>query len=938
MKRALTVCGLTAAILLGALASLAAAAEFDQYRIESASVSLSDTQAGAHPDFTTAFTLSESGGAPYALTRDIVVRLPPGLVGNPEAFPKCTTLQLGTDPTKGTCPIDSQVGSLDVSLGGEKAVGTFEDEPIYNMPSPGGDIVARFGFYAAIYSGIINVRYDSATDTLVAAVESAPSGAGLLGSVVRFWGVPGAKAHDPERLTGSEALGRSGPPGGHPSTLPENLPFITNPTRCEGGEEVGFLARSYQLPDQPSTMSAPFPQITGCGAVEFSPAASLAPTTTQASSGTGLDYGLSLPTKGLQFANLLYGSELKRDEVILPEGMTVNPSEATGLGVCSEADLARETYDSAPNVGCPETSKIGNVSAISPAIDHQPEGSLYLAKPYENPFGSLLALYMVLKVPDRGVLVRLAGEVHPDPNTGQLITTFDDVPQLPVSSFHLHFREGSRAPLITPRTCGPYTAISNMTPWSAPASPLTKADAFQIESGPDHGPCPPGGTPPFVPGFEAGTANNAAGSFSPVDMRLTRRDGDQDLTKFSATLPEGLAGILAGVSQCPDSAIAQARGRTGRNGGHEEQADPSCPASSEIGHVIAGAGVGDVLTYAEGKIYLAGPYNGAPLSVVAIVPAVAGPFDVGTVVTRQALRVDPRSAQVSVDGSASDPIPHILAGIPLTVRDIRVYVDRRDFTFNPTSCEPLSVDATVWGGGSNVFSSLDDSSQGLAQRFQAADCAALGFKPRLGITLRGGTKRGGHPALRGVYRPRKGDANLEKLVLRLPRSAFLEQAHIRTICTRVQFAADGGNGAGCPKGSVYGHATAYTPVLEKPLEGPVYLRSSNHNLPDFVAALHGLVDVEAVARIDSVHGGIRATFTGVPDAPLTKVVVNMQGAKKGLIVNSRNLCFKPKGNRANAKFSGHNGRSHAIKPVVKAAGCGKVQRKRHGRHRRRGHR
>jgi hypothetical protein len=284
---------------------------------------------------------------------------------------------------------------------------------------------------------------------------------------------------------------------------------------------------------------------------------------------------------------------------------------------------------------------------------------------------------------------------------------------------------------------------------------------------------------------------------------------------------------------------------------------------------------------------------------------------------------------VEVDGSASDPIPHILAGIPLKVRDIRVYVDRPAFTLNPTSCDPFSTAATLWGGGQNVFSSLDDIPFGASDRFQAADCAALPFKPSLSLTLEGGTRRGAHPALTGAYQPRKGDANLKSLVLRLPHSAFLEQGHIRTICTRVQYAANGGNGGGCPPGSVYGHATAYTPILQEPLTGPVYLRSSDHNLPDFVAALHGLVDVEAVARIDSVHGGIRASFTNLPDAPLSKVVVHMQGAKKGLIVNSTDLCSST--HRASAAFEGQNGKSEQAKPVVKAAGCGKAKPKGHGR-------
>jgi hypothetical protein len=898
----------------------AAANEFDQYEVLNPAASLSDYQAGAHADFTTEFALkTEFPSGEVAQTRDVVVKLPPGLIGNPTAIPTCTLAQLAAFE----CPLQSQVGLTEYSL---RSSGT-TPAAVYNMPAPGGDFVARFGFKAGFtFPVTINVRLRPDDYGVTASVEGIPSAVALTGARTTIWGVPASPAHDLERMFEEE---------GELPTTPRSLdlppvPFLTNPTRCGAPLAVTIASDSYQLPGAFSSKDAPLPSLLGCGSLEFSPTVQLKPTTSQGASGAGLDYELNLPTKGFELPNVDYGSELKRDEVILPEGMTLNPSEAEGLGVCTEADLARETYGSGPNVGCPETSKIGSAIATSPAVDRPAEGSLFLAKPYENPFDSLVALYMVLKIPDRGVLVKLAGKVEPDPRTGQLITTFDDAPQLPVASFHLHFREGARAPLITPRVCGSYEAVSKLTPWASPSSQLSKASAFAIESGPDHGPCPSGGTPPFAPGFTAGTENNAAGSFSPFYMRLTRKDGDQDLTKFSAALPPGVAGILAGISQCSDAAIAQARSRTGKNGGHEELASPSCPASSQIGHVLGGAGVGSVLTYVEGKVFLAGPYKGAPLSVVAIVPAVAGPFDVGTVVTRQALRINPRTAEVEVDGESSDPIPHILAGIPLSVRDIRVYVDRKDFTFNPTSCEPFATAATLWGGGLDVFGTSDDFPLGVSDRFQAADCAALGFKPNLALRLKGGSKRGGHPALTGVYKPRQGDANLKDLVLRLPHSAFLDQAHIRTICTRVQFAANGGNGGGCPPGSVYGHAKVWTPILSEPLEGPVVLRSSSHNLPDFVAALHGLVDVEAVARIDSVGGGIRATFSRLPDAPITKVVVDMQGQKKGLIINSTNLCAAS--HRANAEFDAHNAKRFAAKPVMRPSCDGK--HKRHKRARR----
>ena len=271
--------------------------------------------------------------------------------------------------------------------------------------------------------------------------------------------------------------------------------------------------------------------------------------------------------------------------------------------------------------------------------------------------------------------------------------------------------------------------------------------------------------------------------------------------------------------------------------------------------------------------------------MIAITAAVAGPFDAGTVVVRPGLDLNPKTAEVEVDGAASDPIPHILKGIVLKLRDLRVYVDRPSFTLNPTSCEPSSVKATLFGSFIDVFDPTDDRGVDLATRYQAANCLNLGFKPKLDLKLKGGTRRGDHPGLTATYAPRSGDANLEGLVVRLPRSAFLDQAHIRTICTRVQFAKDN-----CPAAAGYGFIKAFTPLLDEPLEGPVYLRSSDHKLPDMVFDLHGLVDVEVATRIDSIKGGIRATVEKAPDAPISKVVLRMQGQKKGLIVNSTNLC------------------------------------------------
>jgi hypothetical protein len=901
--------------------------EPENYRLESASVGLSTTQAGGHPDFTTTFALSEKAGAPYGLTRDVIVRLPAGLFGNPEAFPRCTSLQLGTAPEASECPIDSQIGVTDIVLADQ---GTIEGEPIYNMPVPGGDIVARFGLFAGPFPTIINARLDPVTQTVVASVDGAPAAALLIASSATFWGVPASPAHDLERITPLEATQGGAPKGGRQSSLPET-PFMTNPTSCGEARSVTITVRSYQLVNSPSTKTVPFPQISGCEGVEFNPSVALTPTTSQGTSGSGLDYRLQLPTKGLEFPNVNFDSELRRGEVVLPEGMTVNPSQAEGLGVCSEADLAREAYDSPPNAGCPETSKVGSVEAASPVLDRVATGSLFVAKPYENPFGSLIALYMVVKIPDRGVLVKLAGKVTTDPATGQITTVFDDVPQLPVADFKLHFREGARAPLVTPYSCGSYAAQSNLTPWSNPAA-VTRPSVFAIDSGPDRGPCPTGGLPPFHPGLLAGTVNNAAGSFSPFTVQLSRTDAEQEITRFSIKLPPGLVGKLAGVPFCSDLAIVAATARKGPHGGEEELNSPSCPAASQVGTSWGGAGVGNVLTYVPGKVYLAGPYNGSPLSVVNITAAKAGPFDLGTVVVREALRVNPETAEVFVDATGSDPIPHIVQGIPVHLRDIRVFVDRPEFTLNPTDCTATSTASTLLGAGLDFASEADDNPITVSSRFQAADCAALGFEPKLKLSLKGGTKRNQVPALKAVLTARPGDANIAGTEVTLPRSAFLEQSHIRTVCTRVQFNAGAGNGAGCPAGSIYGRARAITPLLSDPLEGPVYLRSNGgeRNLPDLVIALNGQqIDISLVGYIDSVTSRsksgeaisrIRTRFVTVPDAPVSKFVLEMQGGKKGLLVNSTNLCRGK--HRAEADFTAQNGRQRDIRPVVQAQ-CGK---------------
>jgi len=920
---------------------------FSNLRVSFSGIQAGDPiQAGIHPysmTTTVEFNTKPFGGGkvvPDEEPRDVIVDLPPGFVGNPDAVPTCANAQFAkVSPSEpfSACPDSSVVGLAEVaaSFTAEKSTeelyelnrkGGTSPSPVFNLEPPPG-VASKLGFVVLQVPVTIEVMVNPDPPfNLIAEVTNISNVVQVFGSKVTLWGVPADPDHDSER-------GECATIGGLCEVdLPE-VPFLTLPASCDP-MITAFKGDSWEnrgVWAEPPGVAAddggkpPLPaDPVDCEGLEFDPGIGAEPSNRSASSAAGLDFDLQMDNKGLTEPDGRSEATIEKAVVTLPEGVTANPSAAAGLAGCSPAELERETVQGIPGQGCPEAAKIGGVEVETPVLkDRLVKGDVFIAAPHDNPFDSLLAVYVVIREPELGILLRLAGKIEADPRTGQLVTTFGgsaaELPQLPFSDFRFNLRGGPRGPLITPRTCGTYETAAVLTPSSGNA-PEVETATFQIDSGPGGSPCPPEGMPPFEPGFEGGSLGNDAGSFSPFQMRMTRRDGDQDITRFSAMLPPGLVAKIAGTAQCPDAAIAQARVRSVVDGGGVELASPSCPASSLIGRVLAGGGVGSPLTYVSGRVYLAGPYNGAPLSAVAIVPAVAGPFDLGTVVTRFALRPDPRTAQVQIDGSASDPIPHILDGIPLKVRDIRAYVDKPQFMLNPTSCNTFAVGATLWGGGSDPFGSSDDVARSPAVRYQAAGCAALDFAPRLSLRLKGGTERGDFPALRGEYRPRPGDANLEKLVVRLPRSAFLEQGHIRTICTRVQFAADA-----CPRAAIYGQATAFTPLLEQPLAGPVYLRASDHQLPDLVADLRGLIDVEAVARIDSKRRAIRATFTEIPDAPLARVVMEMQGGKKGLIINSTDVCSTQP--RARALFVGHNGKQRTSRPVLKAK-CGKNRKAR----------
>jgi hypothetical protein len=785
----------------------------------------------------------------------------------------------------------------------------------------------------------------------------------FFGAEVTIWGVPADPRHDEERgVCGS-------PKGGEGQSCPTTaaeVPLLVLPRACNGPLTTRWEADSWLSPgshlangapdlSDPSWATGealthddaepPTPQgFIGCGKLPFAPQITAQPTSKAASSPSGLDFSLDVRDEGLTSHNegAKANSDIEKVEVTLPEGMSANPSLAEGLNVCTEAELEAETAFSEPGAGCPNGSKIGTVEVDSPLVDEAIKGSLYIAKPYENPFNSLLAMYIVIKNANLGIVVKQPLRIEPDPVTGRLTTVAEELPQLPFSHFRLHFREGARSPLTTPQSCGTYNATATLYPWSGGA-PVTTTSAFQIISGPDNGPCPTGGLPPFKPGLIAGTINNRAGSFSPFNLRLFRSDSEQEITHFSIKLPPGITGKLAGIPYCSDAAIQAAKERTGPHGGQEELESPSCPKASEIGRTLAGAGVGPSLTYAPGKVYLAGPYHGSNLSMVAITAGKVGPFDIGTVVVREGFKINPETAEVFIDSQGSDPIPHIIRGIPVHLRDIRAYVDKPEFVLNPTDCTQTSTASTVLGSGLDFVSEADDNPITVTSRFQAADCAALPFAPQLSMKLTGGSKRGGFPkfsahlAMNGI-----GESGIQSAEVILPKSEFIANAHFNTICTRVQFKEGDGNGSACPAGSIYGHAKATTPILGEPLEGPVFLRSngSERSLPDLVVALHNSqVNFDLVGFVDSIQRRLpngekasllRNRFEAAPDAPVSSFDIELEGGSKGLFENSVDLCAKK--HFATANFSGQNGKAYDTKPVLQVK-CPK----KHKRHVKRRH-
>lgn len=835
------------------LASTSSTGEFEKYCIESAAAEASTSLAGQHPDFTTTISWCPAHSSFSPQTESVVVELPPGLYGNPNLTPRCSTGKF----VSGECPADSQVGLSRLTV---KNTASVQLAPIYNLTPPHPEEeIARLGMAAPLFPIFIDISVRTAGDYgVTATIHDAPAAYPVEDAETILWGNPASSSHNAERS-----------PSG-PSGLPP-IGFMTNSSACQS-QEVRLSATSYQFPGQAFGASAPMAPTTECEGLPFEPSFEAHPTSRVAGAPTGLKTSLSLPqTSGPEE---LGTATMREAKVTLPAGMTISSSAADGLAACSDEEVH---YHQELDAQCPDASKLGTATITSPALPRPLQGTLYQRSPQGK--GHLFWLWLVSD--DLGLHVKIPGEIKPDPNTGQLTAVFSDLPQVPVEGIGFDIWGGPRGPLKNPDSCGTYSTAFSFAPHSNDP-PVTGNAQMTIDEG-----C---GIPGFSPQLHGGATKPLAGAFSPFMLDLSREAGGQNLAGFEVTLPQGELAKLKGVPLCPD-----AQAETG-----------ACPAESKVGSLAAAAGPGpDPLWLPQpGKeqpaVYLAGPYKGAPYSIVSVVPAQAGPFDLGNVVVRSALALDPETAQVTVK---TDPLPQLVEGVPVIYRRLHAVIDRPQFSLNPTNCSEQRITSNV--------SSTEGTVAHPADRFQVDGCKALGFRPKLSLQLKGGTERSDYPALKATLRARKVDANLGKVAVTLPHSEFLAQEHIVTICTRVRFAAHN-----CPKGSVYGRAKAWTPLLDKPLEGPVYLRSNpTHELPDLVLDLKGQIEVVVPARIDSFHRGLRASFEAVPDAPVSKVVLQMRGGKKSLLTNSSDICAHK--HRAIAELQAQNGREASLRPMIR---------------------
>jgi hypothetical protein len=839
-------------------------------------------QAADHPDVTTVLTFpGDASGRVIGNPRDIDVDLPAGLVGNPQAVPTCAVELLSGD-NRGVpfCPPETQVGIVYLQVGG--LVGSSPTQiGLHNVEPPAG-LPARFAFN---YRGAI-VNFDPVVRTggdygITVRVSKTSQSIGLVGAKVTLWGVPADPVHDDQRLAPLSG-GQRIPPA---SSSAQPVPFITVPTECSGKAlATRITVDTWAEPDVKK--SAVFDTnfdgspltVEGCDRLAFTPTVKAVPTTLLPDAPTGLSVSIDSP-QNLESPKGLAAAQLRNVTVTLPEGMTINPGSADGLGACTDSQLG---LSSADEPSCPDSARIGTVSAKSPLLKEELTGGVYIrSQASSDPeSGDMFRMAIVLESKERGILVKLPGSIRVNKDSGRIVTEFKNNPQLPVEQIKLSLKSGPRAPLATPATCGTKTIDTELTSWAG-NDVQTKA-SFDIAC--------TAGLGGFSPVLSAGTTNPAGGAFSPFALNIKKPDGDADLNGLTMSLPTGL--------------LASLKGNLG----------------TQIGTVKTYAGPGSNPFVLPGKVYLEGAYDDAPFSLRVVVPAVAGPFDLGEVVVRQKIYVDPIDAHVTV---VSDPVPTIVKGVPVRLQRLEVNIDKPGFIINPTSCAAKTISGTLSAAGGQTAA--------VTNRFQVGDCASLALKPSLALTLsgKGQTTDGKHPAVTANLTQKPGQANLKKVRVALPLSLALDTDNANGLC---EFVDGSKTTPTCPKNSIVGTATATTPILDEPLNGPVYFvknvrkdPKSGRNirtLPKLVIPLVGQngVKLTLTGTSDVENDQLVTTFNNIPDAPVSSFKLNIIGGKGGILaVSGADICKATQ--TADQQINGQNNKNANTDVYIQTPNC-----------------
>jgi hypothetical protein len=879
-------------------------------------------QAGSHPfQLTTSFTLNQTAAEEgVALPNNLKFDLPAGLIGNPTAIPPCSQLDFATivPGPANLCGPESAVGIAEVTIN-EPLVypngPATETVPVFNV-EPGLGEPARLGFEVDRVLEVLDTSVRTGSDYgVVVTAKSTSQTAGVISSRVTIWGVPGDPRHNVSRGWECAGGGANNEFGLFPKCSaqkpPPVVPFLTLPTSCGTPLTAPMQAQSWAPGSAylPPVESESQESLEGCEGLAFNPSLTLAPDTQSASSTAGLGTtvkickapGPSEPSCAPpeETPEGRAESAVKSTTVTLPEGLQLNPGAANGLEACSAleaglepevpeaAQLENDHFSPGPAV-CHDATAVGTVSIKSPDLKNPLTGRVYLAHEHTNPFEAPLVVYLIAedkvepgKTQASGVRVKLAGTVTPDPVTGRLVSTFANTPQVPFEELDLKFFTGPRSSVTTPPHCGGYTTETAMTPWSTGSPVPVPPSTFNISSGPGGGPCPSSPLP-FGPSLQAGSTNTQASGFSPFTLTITRPDGQQALQSLAVHLPTGLAGVLASVTPCPIGEADAAQ----------------CGPGSLIGHSTSVSGLGSEPYTLGGRAYLTGPFNGAPFGLSDVTPAVAGPFNLGTVIVNSMIQVDPNTAAVTVTAVETrvvdplggttvfgTPLPAIIKGVPVQLKQINVTTDRPNFQFNPTNCSPLAITARIGGSeGASVESSYP---------FKVTNCGALQFKPIFEAFSEAHTSKQNGAGLRvRVTASGLGAENIGKTKVTLPIALPSRLTTIQKACVDKVFEA---NPESCPEGSNIGTAIIHTPVFNNPLKGPAFLVShGNAAFPDveFVLKGEGLTII-LDGKTDIKKGITTSSFETLPDAPFTEFETILPEGPHSALGANGNLCAGP---------------------------------------------